>query len=156
MGLLDKVKQGAGTALNKAQEGVHQGKAKIDQAQAKRQWEALLTKLGEAVYAERRRGGPSEAVDAALAALDEHEATHGPVEDNNDDAAPAASYAAATMAPADPSPVTGPPPVFDPAAVPEVATAPAAAAVPDAAPVAVAEGAVADEAAPPPAGDNTW
>lgn len=89
MGLLDKVKQGAGTALNKAQEGVQQGKSKLDHAQAKRQWDGLLEKLGAAVYAQRRQGGPSEAVDAALAALDEHEATHGPAGgDDDQDVAP--------------------------------------------------------------------
>ena len=130
MGLLDKVKQGAGTALNKAQEGVHQGKAKIDKAQAKRQWDALLAKLGEAVYAEKRQGGPSSAVDAAVAALDEHEATHGPVEDDDEDAAaaPVGSYTAASTTPA-------------PAPVPE---APATAPV------------VATDAEPAAAADNTW
>jgi len=39
MGLMDKVKQGAGQALTKAQQGVNQGKAKLDQAQAKHQWD---------------------------------------------------------------------------------------------------------------------
>lgn len=82
MGLMDKVKASAETALNKAQQGVTQGKAKIDQAQAKHQWDGLLAKLGAAVYAEQRQGGPAEAVTAALAALDAHAATHGPgVED---------------------------------------------------------------------------
>src|SRR5580658_5051923 len=80
MGLMDKVKQGAGTALNKAQQGVNQGKAKIDQAQSKRQWDGLLHNLGAAVWAEQREGGPSTAVTSAWAALDEHLATNGPVE----------------------------------------------------------------------------
>jgi hypothetical protein len=80
MGLMDKVKQGAGTALNKAQQGVNQGKAKIDQAQTKRQWDALLHNLGAAVWAERREGGSTDAVNAALAALDEHLTASGPVE----------------------------------------------------------------------------
>ncbi len=77
MGLMDKVKQGAGQALTKAQQGVNQGKAKLDQAQAKHQWDGLLRNLGEAVYAEQRQGGPADAVTAALSALDEHAATHG-------------------------------------------------------------------------------
>jgi hypothetical protein len=77
MGLMDKVKSGAGQALNKAQQGVSQGKAKIDQAQAKHQWDGLLRQLGAAVYAQERQGGPSEAVTTALAALDEHMAVHG-------------------------------------------------------------------------------
>jgi hypothetical protein len=77
MGLMDKVKQGAGQALTKAQQGVNQGKAKLDQAQAKHQWDGLLRNLGAAVYAEQRQGGPADAVSAALSALDEHAATHG-------------------------------------------------------------------------------
>src|SRR5580704_12343808 len=80
MGLMDKVKQGAGTALNKAQQGVNQGKAKLDQAQSKRQWDRLLHNLGAAVWAEQREGGSSDAVTSAWAALDEHLATNGPVE----------------------------------------------------------------------------
>ena len=80
MGLMDKMKQGAEQALSKAHQGLNQGKAKIDEVQAKRQWDALLCDLGAAVYAEQRQGGPSEAVTTALAALDEHLAVHGPVD----------------------------------------------------------------------------
>ena len=79
MGLMDKVKQGAETALNKAQQGVSQGKAKIDQAQSKRQWDGLLHNLGAAVWAQQREGGSNDAVTAAWAALDEHLAANGPV-----------------------------------------------------------------------------
>ena len=86
MGLMDKVKQGAGQALTKAQQGVNQGKAKLDQAQAKHQWDGLLRNLGAAVYAEQRQGGPADAVTAALAALDEHAATHGTPDVSGDDA----------------------------------------------------------------------
>jgi hypothetical protein len=77
MGLMDKVKQGAGQALNKAQQGVSQGKAKIDQKQAEHQWSGLLRNLGAAYYAQLRQGGPSDAVNSALAALDAHAADHG-------------------------------------------------------------------------------
>ena len=70
MGLMDKMKEQAAQALNKAQQGVSQGKAKIDEAQAKHQWDGLLRNLGAAVYAEQREGGSSDAVTAALAALD--------------------------------------------------------------------------------------
>ncbi len=87
MGLMDKVKQGAGQALTKAQQGVNQGKAKLDQAQAKHQWDGLLRELGAAVYAEQRQGGPADAVTAALAALDEHATNQGTpdaVEDEGD------------------------------------------------------------------------
>lgn len=84
MGLMDKMKEQAAVALNKAQQGVSQGKAKIDEAQAKHQWDALLRTLGAAVYAEQREGGSSDAVTAAVAALDaqaarvQAEAGHGP------------------------------------------------------------------------------
>ena len=70
MSLMDKVKEQAAQALNKAQQGVSQGKAKIDEAQAKHYWDGLLRNLGAAVYAEQREGGSSDAVTAALAALD--------------------------------------------------------------------------------------
>jgi hypothetical protein len=72
MGLMDKVKGQYEQALTKAQQGVNQGKAKFDQAQAKHQWDALLRNLGAAVWAEQREGGSSDAVTAALAALDAH------------------------------------------------------------------------------------
>jgi hypothetical protein len=70
MSLMDKVKEQAAQALNKAQHGVSQGKAKIDEAQAKHHWDGLLRNLGAAVYAEQREGGSSDAVTAALTALD--------------------------------------------------------------------------------------
>lgn len=77
MGLMDKVKKASEQALSKAQEGVKEGKAKLDEVQAKRRWDALLRNLGAAVYAERRQGGPTSAVDTALAALDDHARAHG-------------------------------------------------------------------------------
>jgi hypothetical protein len=86
MGLMDKVKQGAGQALTKAQQGVNQGKAKLDQAQAKHQWDGLLRNLGAAVYAEQRQGGPADAVTAALAALDEHATVNGTPDGSVDEA----------------------------------------------------------------------
>jgi hypothetical protein len=70
MSLMDKMKEQAAQALTKAQQGVSQGKAKIDEAQARHQWDGLLRNLGQALYAEQREGGSSDAVAAALAALD--------------------------------------------------------------------------------------
>jgi hypothetical protein len=67
---MDKVKVQYEQALTKAQQGVNQGKAKFDQAQAKHQWDGLLRDLGAAVWAEQREGGSSDAVTAALMALD--------------------------------------------------------------------------------------
>jgi hypothetical protein len=80
MGLMDKVKQQAGQALVKAQQGVSQGQAKLDQVQAKRQADVLLRDLGAAYYAWQRTDGPKEAVDAAIRLVDEHVAAHGAVD----------------------------------------------------------------------------
>ena len=72
MGLMDKVKQQAEQALTKAQQGVAQGQAKLDEVQAKRQADQLLRDLGAAYYAAERSGGPRDDVAKALAAVDEH------------------------------------------------------------------------------------
>ena len=72
MSLVEKVKQQAEHAVGLAQQGVTQGQVKLDQMQAKRQSQTLLRHLGEAYYAQQREGGSSEAVMAALVALDEH------------------------------------------------------------------------------------
>ena len=77
MGLMDKVKQQAEQAINKAQQGVAQGQAKLDEVQAKRQADQLLRDLGAAYYAAERQGGSAEDVATALAAVDDHFATHG-------------------------------------------------------------------------------
>lgn len=71
MGLMDKVKQQAEQALTKAQQGVAQGQAKLDEVQAKRQADLLLRDLGAAYYAAERQGGPVEDVSKALSAFDE-------------------------------------------------------------------------------------
>jgi hypothetical protein len=78
MGLMDKVKMQAEQAVAKAQQGMNQGQAKIDQLQAKRHWDGLLRDLGEAYYANLRQGASREAVDAALAALDSQAAQTAP------------------------------------------------------------------------------
>lgn len=72
MGLMDKVKQQAEQALTKAQQGVAQGQAKLDEVQAKRQTDQLLRDLGAAYYAAERQGGPADDVAKALSAVDEH------------------------------------------------------------------------------------
>lgn len=69
MSLMDKMKEQAAQALTKAQQGVSQGKAKIEEAQAKHQWDGLLRNLGAAVYAEQREGGSNDAVTAALGGI---------------------------------------------------------------------------------------
>ena len=80
MGLLDKVKAQGAQVAAKAQQGASQGQAKLNAMQAKKQADALLRDLGAAYYAQQRENGPADAVEAALAKVDEHAAAHGPVE----------------------------------------------------------------------------
>lgn len=81
MGLLDKVKDQAGTLAEKAQQGISQGmekgKDRIEEIQATKRGHALLQDLGTAYYALMRGGGSQEAVDTALKAMDDHVAEHG-------------------------------------------------------------------------------
>ena len=62
MGLMDRVREQAAQVAQRTaqatQEAAQQGKAKLDQAQAKRRADAMFRDLGAAVYAERTgRGG---------------------------------------------------------------------------------------------------
>ncbi len=72
MDLVDKVKEQAEHAVDLARQGVSQGQAKYDEMQSKRQSQALFRRLGEAYYAQLRHAGSSEAVAAALAAVDQY------------------------------------------------------------------------------------
>jgi hypothetical protein len=76
MGLMDKVKAQAEQAMTKAQAGVAQGQAKLEERQQGRTHADLLRNLGAAVWAERREGRGSAAVDEALAALDAYNAAN--------------------------------------------------------------------------------
>jgi hypothetical protein len=80
MGLMDKVKAQAEQAVAKAQQGVAQGKEKVEEIQAKKHADALLRNLGAAYFAEQRSGGSADAVATALAAVDAHVAEHGPID----------------------------------------------------------------------------
>jgi hypothetical protein len=80
MGLMDKVKAQAEQAVAKAQQGVAQGKEKVEELQAKKHADALLRNLGAAYFAQQRTGGSADAVTAALAAVDAHAAEHGPID----------------------------------------------------------------------------
>ena len=80
MGLLDKVKAQAEQVAVKAQQGVSQGQAKLEEMQAKKQGDALLRELGAAYFAQQRSGGSADAVTAALAKVDAHVAEHGAVD----------------------------------------------------------------------------
>ncbi len=77
MGLLDKVKEQAGQIAEKAQQGVAQGKDRLEEMQANKKFEALLQDLGAAHYAQLRHQGSPDAVQTALAAVDAHAKEHG-------------------------------------------------------------------------------
>lgn len=70
MGLMDKLKVQAEQVATRAQQGTAQVQAKFDAAQAKRSSDGLMRDLGAVYYAEQRQGGPHDAVESALAALD--------------------------------------------------------------------------------------
>jgi len=84
MGLMDRVREQAAQVAQRTaqatQEAAHQGKAKLDQAQAKRRADAMFRDLGAAVYAERTgRGGTDTAdkIERLVKALSEQEASQG-------------------------------------------------------------------------------
>ncbi len=104
MGFLDKAKEAAAQAAQKAQQGMAQGQAKVDELQTKRRADALLRDLGAAYYTQQRSGGASSAVDAALAVLDQHVAANGPL-----DASPPAAAPPAGTSTASPPPTAGQP-----------------------------------------------
>jgi len=79
MGFMDKAREAAQQATTKAQQGLAQGQAKLDDAQTSRAADGLMRDLGAAFYAEQRNGGSHEAVVAALGAMDAHVAAHGPL-----------------------------------------------------------------------------
>jgi hypothetical protein len=84
MGLIDRVREQAAQVAQKAgqatQDAAQQGKARLDQAQAKRRADAMFRDLGAAVYAERTgRGGTDTAdkIERLVKALSEQEASQG-------------------------------------------------------------------------------
>ena len=79
MALLDKVKQQAAQVAHKAQEAGRAGAARIEDVQAKRQFDALLRDLGAAVYAQRsgRVADNSAEVQGLCDQLTEMEKEHG-------------------------------------------------------------------------------
>ena len=79
MGFMDKAREAAQQATAKAQQGLAQGQAKLDEVQTSRAADGLLREVGDAFYAEQRSGGSHEAVMAALGAVDAHVAAHGPL-----------------------------------------------------------------------------
>jgi CBS domain-containing protein len=72
MGILDKAKAAAGRARGQARHGAAVGRARLAEAQARRQRAKLVQQLGEACYAEHSGEAAHDAVARALAALDAH------------------------------------------------------------------------------------
>jgi hypothetical protein len=72
MGFLDKAKDAANQALAATQQAAEKGQSKVNEMQQGRTESHLYTTLGQAFYAEQRKGGPKQAVVDALAALDSH------------------------------------------------------------------------------------
>jgi hypothetical protein len=80
MGLMDKVKAQANQLAQKGQEAAREGKARLDQAQANRQADAMLRNLGALVYAERTdRGTPDtdDRIASLVGQIKAHEAENG-------------------------------------------------------------------------------
>ncbi|MGD0741786.1 MAG: hypothetical protein ABSA31_00605 [Acidimicrobiales bacterium] len=100
MPFMDKMKAGAAQAAQKAQQAAKAGQAKIDEAKAKREQDAMFRDLGAAVYAERTGTGDGSTageIDRLVAALKDHQAT-----------VAAAAEAAASQAPASTGSSPGP------------------------------------------------
>jgi hypothetical protein len=72
MGIMDKAKEAALQAKAKAGQVAQQGQAKVAEIKEGREEAELYRTLGEAIYAEQRKGGDHAAVETALTALDEH------------------------------------------------------------------------------------
>lgn len=76
MAILDKAKAAAERARGQAQHGSAQGRARLAEVQARRQYSKLLRQLGQACYAEHSGQGTHEPVARAFAALDAHAQAH--------------------------------------------------------------------------------
>jgi CBS domain-containing protein len=76
MSILDKAKATAERARGQAGRGAARGRARIMEAQARREHSKLIKQLGEACYAEHAAAGEHEAVASAFAALDAHAQAH--------------------------------------------------------------------------------
>lgn len=80
MGLMDKVKAQATQIAQKGQDAAREGKARLDQAQANKQADAMLRNLGALTYAERtNRVVPDseDKVNKLVGQLSDHESVHG-------------------------------------------------------------------------------
>lgn len=108
MGFMDKAKEAALLAKSSAQQMAQQGQAKVTQVQQTHSEGELYRTLGEAFYAEQRRGSDQQTVLTALNALDQHFASPPPTA-----AGPAGEQFVAPAPPAGPAAPTQPPPPGD-------------------------------------------
>lgn len=75
----DKLRAQAAELAEKAQAGVAQGQAKVNEIQAKRRADALLRDLGAAVYAEHKGADRTAERQRLVSELDAHAVEHGPI-----------------------------------------------------------------------------
>ncbi len=80
MGLMDRMRDQVNQLAQMTQEAAQEGRAKLDQVQARRQADAMFRDLGAAVYAERTgRAGPDgpDKIERLIKALSRQEAEQG-------------------------------------------------------------------------------
>ena len=78
MSLLNKMKETASAAADKAKDAGKAGQAKLDQAQAKKKLDGLYRDLGEAVHLERTGQAKAEGeVERLLSEIEAHVAENG-------------------------------------------------------------------------------
>jgi dihydroxyacetone kinase-like predicted kinase len=80
MGLVDRMREQVNQLAQRTQEAAQEGRAKLDQVQARRQADAMFRDLGAAVYAERTgRAGPDgpDKIERLIKALSRQEASQG-------------------------------------------------------------------------------
>jgi CBS domain-containing protein len=76
MTIPDRARSTTERVLDQAKKGVEWGRARLDEAQARRQHRVLLQRLGEARYAEHSGQGTQEDTARVLAVLDAHAQAH--------------------------------------------------------------------------------
>lgn len=122
MGFLDKVKEQGSALAGKAQEGISQGQAKLDEAQSKKKANQLLGELGAWQWAmtHGRDGGVGATqIERIRGELTAHEAEHGPIEPPVVAAPePPPAPSADVAPPAPPGPPPGAPPTAPPPGAP--------------------------------------
>ncbi|MGN6694063.1 MAG: hypothetical protein ACTHN0_07790 [Aquihabitans sp.] len=115
MGFLDKVKAGADSVAQAAQQTIQQGQDKLDDVQAKKKADGLLRDLGAwhyAVATGRDQGDAADEIARLTAELQAHEAANGPLDVGRKELPPPPPPPAPPTgaAPLPPGPTSPPPP----------------------------------------------